>query len=337
VSGTIDRIGLDVGTYNLVLAKIKDEKLELKKETNCFYQIENTNKFMLNMLKQSGAPFVEIDNNIFILGESSRQLAISMNQDYRRPMKNGILSVEEKSSFNILALMIRSLIGNLSADQTILYFTVPANAINTVTNAEYHQKVIQSILDRYKQEGKILRSFPVNEAFCIIAAELTSKQRSGIALSFGSGMINVCAAKFSIPLFQFSLTDSGDWLDAQAARHCGEKASYINEAKKSIDLSKDPSSAVERSIIYHYQIMIENAIKGIVDGIRKTGSKMGQDDPVDIVVAGGTASPKYFIEFFKEVLNRQNFPIPIGEIRLAKDHLYTVAKGALILAESHED
>ncbi len=57
---------------------------------------------------------------------------------------------------------------------------------------------------------------------------------------------------------------------------------------------------------------------------------------MDLVIAGGTAAVPGFVEKFKECLEREGAPIPIGSVTLAKDPLRTVAKGALVAAVSME-
>ena len=150
-------------------------------------------------------------------------------------------------------------------------------------------------------------------------------------------MVNCCYTIFGVPIFAFSHTNSGDWIDEQAAKSCGESVAYINNVKKDVDLSAEPKNSIERAIIYNYQIMIENAIKSMVDGVVKAGTRADAGKPVPIIVAGGTAMPKGFIEFFKMVFEKQTFPIPIKDIRLAEDPLHTVAKGCFIAALMHKD
>ena len=331
------RCGIDVGTFNIICARMKDKEIEIKKEVNAFFTILLENKYMLNLIKKSGAPVIEVEDKAYVLGENAIELALSMGQEYQRPMRNGILSVNEKDAFNILAVIIRSMIGKIEEDGTIVYYSVPADAINTKTNVNYHTKVIQAILEKYKDEGKSIRPYPINEAQAIVLAELEKEQFTGCAISFGAGMSNLAYSMFGVPVVKFSLTNSGDWIDEEAAKHCGETIAYINSEKKNIDLSAEPKNAVERAIQYHYEIMIEQALKGIAKGISDAGTKANPGKPVNIVVAGGTASPKGFVDFFKETMKKVKFPIEIGEVRLAQDHLYSVAKGCLIASENHTD
>jgi len=327
-------IGLDIGTYNIVQARREGKDVAFKREVNAFLDLPLDNEYMLNMLKSTGAPVVERGGSAYILGKAAVELAFTMNREVNRPMYQGILSVQEKEAFNILSVIIRSMIGKVDKEEETVYFSVPADAVNTETTSSYHQKVLQSILDSYKVEGKSIKAKPINEALAIVIAELGDKDRTGLGISFGAGMINLCYAMFSMPVVQFSRTDSGDWVDSESAKATGETATYINKRKEAINLGEAPKDSVDRAIHYHYELLIENSLRDIADGIKKAGSKANPGKPIDIVLAGGTASPKGFTEFFKRVLDRLEFPLEVGEVKLAPEHLYTVAKGCLLAAEA---
>ena len=54
--------------------------------------------------------------------------------------------------------------------------------------------------------------------------------------------------------------------------------------------------------------------------------------PIPLVLSGGTAMPEGFRDRFETILNGQDFPLPISEIRMATDPLHTAARGALVAA-----
>jgi len=336
---TIMPIGLDIGTYNIISSQ-RDEKgdISFKREVNAFLDLPMAQEYMLTLLKNSGAPVLERDDTAYILGKAAIELAYTMNRDVNRPMQKGILSVSEKQAFNILSVIIKSMIGKVTKDGEIVYYSVPADAINTDTGSSYHQKVMQSILNSYKIEDKTIRAKPINEALAIVISELAEKNRTGIGISFGAGMVNLCYAMYSMPVVQFSRTDSGDWVDQEASKSTGETPTFINKKKEEVDLSSEPKDSIDRAIKYHYEILIENSLKDIAKGIRDAGSKANPGKPIDIILAGGTASPKGFTAFFKEILARMvsadAFPLEVGEVKLAEDHLYTVSKGCLLAAEA---
>lgn len=150
----------------------------------------------------------------------------------------------------------------------------------------------------------------------------------------GAGMVNVCYAKFGKDMFTFSIVNSGDWIDKQAAKATGESIAVINKEKTKVKLNESPKNMIERAIQTQYRIMIEKTVTGIKQGLTKEGAKAKSDKPLDFVIAGGTSMPVGFPEIFKEVLLEAKLPIEIGNVFRPPDPLYSVARGCLIAAEN---
>jgi actin-like ATPase involved in cell morphogenesis len=333
------RIGADVGTFNLVCCVRNDKKdFVYKREVNAFIEMPLENDFVVNMMRKAGVPLIirEDADVAYALGEAAVKMAYSMHGvELRRPMKDGCVNPKEKDAFQIMNIMIHSLVGNIPDDQSILYYCVPSNAVNAETDAAYHGKIIEAIFKAYKSDkGHIVRAYPINEALAIIYAELAEKNYTGIGISFGGGMVNVCFAIFGAPVFSFAIVNSGDWIDKQAARATNESIVFINQEKEKIDLTLPPTNLVERAIQTQYRLMIENTVAGIKKGLDEN-KKAVAGKPIDIIIAGGTSSPPGFTDLFKEVLSSANLPIDIGEVRKPSDPLYVVSRGCLAAAENH--
>lgn len=336
-------LGFDCGTYNLVCARRdKDGSFVHKREVNGFLEMPLENRFVFNMMKNAGVPLIEHEeaNIAYALGEAAVDMSYTMNQiELRRPMKDGCLNPKEKHAQQIMNIMIHSLVGEVENDGEILYYSVPANAINEETDADYHAKVLEAVFRAYESEdGKKVDPFPVNEGLALVYAELQEKAWTGIGISFGAGMVNLCMSVFGAPVFEFSLVNSGDWIDKMASKACGEETtSYVNKEKLKTDLTVDvPEELVQRAIKAQYEIMIQKTVNGIKKGLEEAGNKARTDTPVDIVIAGGTSSPKGFTEMFSEIFDKSNISIDRGKIIRPKDPLYSVARGCLIAAENHK-
>lgn len=330
-------IGFDCGTYNLVCCTRADEKnFSYKREVNAFLEIPLENRFVFNMMKSAGVPLIERNNVAYALGEASVNMAYTMSQiELKRPMTHGCVNPKEKDAFQIMSVMIHSLIDNVNKDGETLYYSVPANAINQDTDADYHQRILEAIFKAYKSEdGYKVNAYPINEALALVYAELSNKAFTGIGVSCGAGMVNVCYAMYGNPVFSFSIVNSGDWIDRQAAKATGETIAFINVEKTKIDLTKQPSTLVERAIGTQYKLMIEHTVGGIKKGFADITKTVRTDTPVDIVIAGGTSSPNGFSELFKEIINQTELPIKIGNIIRPSDPLYSVARGCLMAAEA---
>jgi hypothetical protein len=339
------RLGLDIGTKNIVLADKRTGKLKFKREVNGFVDILKGNDgFAKQMLVSQGIPFIEKDDKFVALGMKAEEMAFYFGKPLRRPMENGVLAVGEDEAMKIMAVIIKSLVGKLD-DDAILYYCVPGNAINTTVNVKYHQKVMQAILDSYKsQTGASIKAFPINEARALLISEIPDK--TGVAISCGAGMLNVSYCIFGMPIYEFSIVGSGDWIDIESARVTNnlEKVDgvekprvLVSKAKESIDLTKGlPDTNLEKAIYINYQIMIENVVKGIVDGFKQNESKAKSNKPMPIVIAGGTSMPNGFVEMFKKCIDVLKVPFEIGNVYRAEEPLYAIASGCLLASEMHE-
>jgi hypothetical protein len=326
--------GFDAGTFNLVCSRRgENNEVKSRKEVNAFLEITKDNPFTFNMMKKANVALIERENVAYVVGEAAINLAYTLGLELRRPMKDGCLNPAEKDAFRILSIMIHSLLGE-AADKEVVYYSVPANAVNHETDADYHQKVLEDVFKRYKVGGKSVQALPMNEALALVFAELGHKNYTGVGVSCGAGMVNLCYSIFSQPVFKMASVNSGDWIDKMAAKATGETPVVINREKMKIDLLKAPNGLVERAIQSQYRILIEKTVQVIKKGIEEAGTKIRSQEPLDVVIAGGTASPNGFEQIFKETMEQANFPLPVGEVTKPKDNLYAVARGLLIAAEN---
>ena len=63
-----------------------------------------------------------------------------------------------------------------------------------------------------------------------------------------------------------------------------------------------------------------------------TGRLPKLDQKIPLVLSGGTAMPKGFMDRFAAALRSRDFPVRISEVRLSNDPLNSTARGALMAA-----
>lgn len=333
-------IGFDAGTYNLVTCRRNDKnELVYKREVNAFLEMQLENDFIFNIMKKAGVPLIHREdvNVAYALGEAAINMAYVMSKlELKRPMKNGCVNPHEHDAYQILNIMVHSLLGEIDKDKELLYYSVPANAVNQETDADYHRKLLEAIFKAYKSsQGHVIDARPINEGMALVYAELEEKMFTGVGISWGAGMVNVAHALFGAEVFTFSLVNSGDWIDEQAAKATGETIAFINKEKHKIDLSKEPSNLVERAIKTQYELMLERTVAGLKKGFEDNKEKNVRiDTPIDIVISGGSSIPNGFDTLFSKLVKNANLPIEVGKIIRPKDPLYSVARGCLLAAEN---
>jgi actin-like ATPase involved in cell morphogenesis len=330
----MDRLGLDMGTKNIVLAYRKDGNLCFRREVNGFISIAKADSFTRDMLLQSQVPFIERETDFIAIGERAENLAYAFGKELQRPMVNGVLSVQEKHAMAIMGVIVKSIIGKLTAD-TVVCFCTPGPATNMDVNVEFHSRIIQAILQSFDVKVT-LTGFPINEARAIVIAR--AEDKTGVGISCGAGMANVSYCLYGVPIYEFSIVGAGDWIDKETAKVTGENPTAITKIKESPEMRLDagmPADYIKRAIFINYSILIERVAKGIIAGFKAHETKARAPKPMPIFIAGGTASIAGFLPLFKDVFTKQGMPFATGEVALVDKPLFAVSEGCLMAAEKH--
>lgn len=326
--------GLDIGTMNIISAFKEGSNIQHKRIRDCFLDLETDAKSMLRLKK---VDFIERDEEILLLGDPALKIANVFGRETKRPLSKGLVSPSEIDSIEVLSLMIKSVLGKPQEEDEICCFSVPAPPIdNPGQDIIYHKGVFTQIVSELGYDA-----IASNEAMAIIFSETAKEDFSGISISFGSGMSNVALSVNTIEAMSFSVQRGGDWIDSGAARSIGYSQSKICSIKESgnFDLL-NPQNREEQAIAFYYRELITYVLKQISKKFKEVRNTITLEEPIPLVVSGGTSLAGSFMDFFKKVFEkkRKRFPIPISEVRHAKNPLYSVSNGLLIQAiQEHED
>lgn len=325
--------GLDIGTSFVRAAERREREIIYRTERNAFLDIGRYD-FTETMLTRSGVEYVISGDQLYIVGTKAMEFANVLTRDARRPLSSGIISPSEKEALPMIEMIVKAVGGSPKQAGEILYYSVPGPPLDSEANLVYHEKTLQSILRKMAYTPK-----PINEGLAVVFSELSPQRFTGIGLSFGGGMVNVCFAFRSIPVLAFSLAMAGDWIDQKAALAVGEKASLICAIKESsLDLSKrEGLSKVENALSICYDKLIGYVLENVRNEIAKALRAPKLLEPLPVVLAGGTALPRGFADRFIQALREGGFPLEIGQVRMAKDPLNCVATGALIAAQAEKE
>jgi len=320
--------GLDVGTVNLVAASQNaDNEIELRLQRNVFLDVEVT-PYTKAMLTKLDVGYVIQNKRMYILGEPAFKLANVLNRRSRRPMKDGLISPKEQDALPIMKLLIGSILEEPRIPQEVCFYSVPGDPVDSDLSVAYHRDLFDAVLKAlgYKPSH-------ILEGHAVTFAELGEEDFTGIGVSCGGGMFNVCVAYKSMPALSFSSARSGDWVDMNVAQALGikpEKAAMIKE--QGVDLTA-PKNREEDAIAIYYRNLIQYNITNIAERFRSAENMPTFKDPISVVFSGGTSMAGNFIELVKDVFKKIEFPIPVKEVRMAKDPLNATAKGALVAAQ----
>ncbi|MBF0620096.1 MAG: hypothetical protein HQL19_08005 [Candidatus Omnitrophica bacterium] len=316
---------LDVGTMNLISASLSPhQKILLRKLRHAFLKV-NIEPSMMAALKKEGLQYAEIDGSFYALADSAFKMAYTMGKNSNRPMQDGILNAGEDKAEVVFRILIEALLKKASGISPTCYFSVPAEPFEGEHRVVYHAGIIQEILKDLGYASKA-----VNEGLAVVYSSLADTQFTGIGISCGCGLLNVCISQRAKPVDSFSINRAGDWIDGNAAKVLAMTASKVMVAKEKGVHLRNPDGRVEKAIAIYYKDLIAYTIQCLKARVEARNIAAVMAKPVDIVFAGGTAMPAGFVPVFKSALAQSRFPLKIREVFLADDPLYAVARGCLI-------
>ena len=328
--------GLDVGTSYIVLSSESDGNIHYKDFRDAFYVIKPTTPVATKMIEKglAGKTFIkDSDGSFIILGKDAIEKAIERNDNAKRPMSRGVVSVKEKDAKRVLAFILKEVAGQASEQNEKLVFCVPAQPVDQEDedfDVGYHEDVVKSILAECGYDARA-----INEAEALCYAELSEEDYTGIGVSCGAGMTNVCVMLNGEPTVVFSTTKSGDWIDRMTAIATGEKDSVVQAEKEggNFIIGEDHDNPVLSAVSSYYDRLIDYTTKQLSFALSSHKSLPKFKNPLTIVVAGGTSQASGYLEKFTEKLSENNFPLPIKIVRHSSDPLHSVSKGCLIAAK----
>jgi actin-like ATPase involved in cell morphogenesis len=323
--------GIDVGTMNIVSAQQEGNETVFVSQRNSFVEIEYSD-MADRMLSRSDVLHIRKDDQVYVVGDDALNFANIFSEETRRPMKQGILSSDEQSAIPMIKLIIEQVVGEPDRPNERVYFSTPADPIDSELSTLYHQKTLESFLGDMGYDPE-----PINEGMAVIYSELADNNFTGLGISFGAGMTNVCLSYYAVPVMTFSVARGGDWIDEQTATATGEsvdKVTSIKEEDFRLDFTTD-AGGVEGALSIYYDNLLDYVIENVAEETNEEDVEEGLDVPV--VVTGGTASPRGFEKLFEERLEKANIPFSVSGVRKADEPLYSVARGALVASRTEEE
>jgi hypothetical protein len=239
-----------------------------------------------------------------------------------------MLNPQEPHSLAVMRSIIGRLLGKAGVAGRKVFFSVPAPYLEGDPAIAYHEASIRQILKQLGFDGQAIQ-----EGLAVVFGEMSGSNYTGIGISCGSGLCNVCLAVLSVPVISFAVPKAGDFIDTQAAAVTGELATRIRVLKESnFAVNGLSGDLVQNALTVYYDDVILTLANALRSTISSTQRLPKLDQSVPIVLSGGTAIPKGFLKRFTTALRTEDFPIKISEIRVSEDPLHSTARGALMAA-----
>lgn len=326
-------VGVDVGTAFICTTRCTEDGVFVNRfHRNSLYELDISDE-SADLLERSNYFFIKTSEKYYIIGEDSLNIANAIGKgNVIRPMKNGLLSPELKESSDLLFHIIRAVVGNPIIPNESLRFTVPAPPVDRDLDNLFHQTVLNNFFTKLGYSAK-----PINEALCVIfdcnpimKSQDGEVPLTGVGLSLGAGMVNVCVSYKGLSLVEFSCTKCGDNIDEQVEKVTGISRSKIVKIKeKKLDLNNvDANDRVQNALSIYYDETISRIIYHIVNKLKTIESEI--DGEIEIVLSGGSSIVPGFDKRFEDIIKKAKMPFKIYRVRKSPTPFFSVVQGACV-------
>lgn len=335
-------VGCDVGTGTLLTASMTEEnKIKINRMRDMFIFVDDDD-ITSSELSESKLDYItqyDDEGNVefhAVIGNDALIFSNLFDREVKRPMSNGVISSTEIDAIDIITKMFEKLTGVVEKDQSgLCVYSIPAPAVDIdMPSVDYHEHVFKSIFNSLNFEA-----ISLNEGHSVIFSECAKEKFTGIGISFGAGLTNVCLSYKGSAVLKFSVGRGGDWIDKNAGKSVNKVPNKMTSIKeKSLDLSNpskgDKKQKREReAIAFYYEMLIEHVLKTFINEFNNKTDGTEFEEAIPIVLSGGTSLVKGFKDTFeKKFKELGEFPYEVSTIKMAKDPISTVAQGCLIYA-----
>lgn len=221
---------IDIGTCFLVAATQDDKnKIQIKSIRDAFLDMDSDPQ-VKNMMKMSGANFIEGDDKIYIIGDSSVVIANIFQKEARRPLSRGVIAPGELEAERILLVLIKNILGKAKVENETCYYSVPAPPVDYNADIVYHEAMFSKLIGTLGYHPIAL-----NEAAAIVYSNCAKEKFSAIAISCltpgqkiitKSGFLNIEEVEEGVEV----LTKEGLWAKCKPTNRPYEGDVYTIEA-----------------------------------------------------------------------------------------------------------
>ena len=191
--------GLDLGTSRIVLATMNGQTVNFTPQLNAFVDIPYS-KMTEQMLARENILHEVEGAHIYAYGNRADEFAKFLDGDTRRPMQSGLLNPAEPKNLQMIELLLGRLCGKASKGEK-LCLSIPSAPPDRGADLIFHERSVQGIFEKLGYQAQ-----SVNEGLAVVYSELKDANFTGIGMSFGGGMCNICLAYLGLPVFTVATT-----------------------------------------------------------------------------------------------------------------------------------
>jgi hypothetical protein len=325
--------GLDLGTDYITASarSVQSGGTVYNVERNAFLEVR-ADGLTQSLLRKFGIECVVRAPKAYLLGNPAFDLATVFDKPIRRPLKEAPGVGADPDGVLLTRDLLQRVLGRPRKRDEICVYSVPADPADGAQTLLYHRGVLENAL---RALGYVPR--PMIESHAIVQAEFLQSEYTGIGITCGGGRVNVCVACKGLPALTFSTSRGGEWIDESVSRAIGMPAAQVRAIKERGMHLYRPEDPLQGAVAIYYRHLLQDLFETFRRKVAEAAWIPSASKPFDVVCAGGVATIGGFVEMFREELHKAQLPLPVAEVRLAKDPLQAVAAGCLRAAQEETE
>lgn len=292
------------------------------------------------LLERARVPYAVCDGSLIVYGSHAAELAPLVHVPRLPVLPQGKLPPNDPLSRQLAASMLDALLPEATAADAVCA-VVPPDSADADDPTDTPEWEFFSRLIRMRG----YRPVAIDRPSALILARLGHTGFSGLALTFEDFRCAAAITRCGRVLAEAAVPRGLAWIDEQLARSSGrviwdmDGNSYVDtdavaQWKQAVNPSLlAPETSEERFLAARYHELVRDLLARLADGCLQAPDVATFRGPLSLVCSGEATMARGFAGLLAEDLNQAGLPISFGDIRIADDPAFTVARGCLIRAE----
>lgn len=332
-------IALDIGTYRMRSLRTRGNQL-VGKSSRAIYAVLSDTKSARDLLDKTGTPYAICEESLIVIGDAAADISTLFGVPCISLFQAGKLPHDDPPARQVIRALLESLLPAPVSPGETCCMTLPCAPAVARPHADQDFQLLTQLVQLAGYRPLVFGS-----AMGVVLAELVSESFTGIGLTFGAGSCEVCLAHRGVEIAHYMLPLGGNWIDTELAKSsknylwdaAGEKHLDTESAarwKTSNHLSLIRSTSEQEKFLAElYGELVAHVVTESARELGPTSKACDLPQPLNVVVSGGAARIPGFLKLLRQHWDAAPISFKIGEIRLAVDSDFTVARGCLIKAE----
>ncbi len=293
-------------------------------------------------LERAQVSYASCEGSLVVIGRPALELAPILHLPCLPVLPQGRLPNDDPVGRQLAAAIIDALLPATAAGERCC-LTLPGVADETDAAASREWAFFSRVI-RLRGHQSVL----ISASLATVLAELGHVGFTGIGFTLGGSACSATIAHLGRPLAQAALPRGGDWINEQFARR-RQKVVWDTRGMQYVDIAavqrwiaasrpslSAPGDEDEVLLSDLYRQLLRETIDLLAARCAQTPHVRTLRHPLGAACAGQELRLSGFPQLLLEVLRGSALPLEFGDVRVADDAIYAVARGCLIHAELQE-